>query len=325
MMRMLALMAALVALVLLALAAGRSWMGPGDLMQALLAGPEGAGRMLWSLRLPRVAVGLVVGFAFGLSGAVVQSLLRNPLASPDVIGVTQGAAFGAVAALVAGAPPLPGAWAGGLAVLVALGWLAAHPREGIAPRAVVLQGLGLALMAAAGTEALILRAGDGTAAMAMLWLSGTLNGAGWGQVAQALWLLPLALPLLLAGRALDRLEMGDDMARALGLRVGALRAGLGLGAALLAAGAVALCGPMSFVALAAGPVARWWQRGWPAPVTAGLMGAGFVTLADLMARSFAPAALLPTGLYTALIGAPVLIWVVRRAARREGGEDAVQG
>lgn len=308
---------AVLLLTALALAAGRNWLGPIDLVQALLAGPEGAGRMVWSLRLPRVLVGLVAGFAFGLSGAVFQTLLRNPLASPDVIGLTQCAAFGAVAALLSGLPPMLGAWGGGLAAVLALGWLAAHPREGLAPRAVVLLGLGLAILGGAATEALILHAGDGSAAMAMTWLSGTLNGAGWPEARRALWLLPLMLPLLLAGRVLDRLELGDDLARALGLRVGLLRAGLGLNAALLAAGAVALCGPLGFVALAAGPVARRLSGGRPNPLAAGLTGAGFVTLADTLARAIAPAALLPTGLYTALIGAPLLILVVRRQARGE--------
>lgn len=301
----------------LALAAGRSWLGPGELMQGLFTGPAGSGRMIWSLRLPRVIVGLVAGLGFGMAGAVFQSLLRNPLASPDVIGLTQCAAFGAVAALLSGLPPMLGAWTGGLLAILLLGWLASHPREGLAPRAMVLQGLGLAILASAATEALILRAGDGNAAMAMAWLSGTLNGAGWPEARRALWLLPLMLPLIAAVRVLDRLELGDDLARALGLRVGLLRVALGLNAALAAAGAVALCGPLGFVALAAGPVARWCSGGRPDPLAAGLVGAAFVTFADVLARSIAPAALLPTGLYTALIGAPLLIFVVRQQARRE--------
>ncbi|MFT4148793.1 MAG: iron ABC transporter permease [Paracoccaceae bacterium] len=313
-MRIAALLLLTLILAALSLSAGRVWLAPPALAQAL-ADPEGAGRMVWQLRLPRLIVGLAAGSAFGLAGLVFQTLLRNPLASPDVIGVTQGAAFGAVLALYAGVPLVPGAWAGALVALVFLGWLAAHPRLGVEPRAVVLQGLALAIFAGAGTEALILRMGDNDAGMAMTWLSGTLNGAGWAEVRRAIWLLPLMVPLLLAGRTLDRLELGDDLARALGLRVGALRAGLGLAAALVAAGAVALCGPMGFVALAAGPVGRMVARGRPSPVAAMLTGAGFVTLADTLARAIAPAALLPTGLYTALIGAPVLILTVRRMAK----------
>lgn len=313
-MRLLALILLTAALAWLSLSAGRTWLAPSDLAHALLD-PGGAGRMVWNLRLPRLAVGLVAGAGFGLAGLVFQTLLRNPLASPDVIGVSQSAACGAVAALTLGAPVMLGAWAGGLAAVVALGWLAAHPRLGLEPRAVVLQGLALAILAGALTEAMILHMGDTGAGMAMAWLSGTLNGAGWPEMTRGLWLLPLMLPLLLAGRALDRLELGEDLARALGLRIGLLRALLGLLAALVAAGAVALSGPMGFVALAAGPVGRLVAHGRPSPVAAMLTGAAFVTLADTLARAAAPAALLPTGLYTALIGAPVLIGTVRRMAR----------
>lgn len=313
-MRLAALILLTLGLALLSLSVGRTWLAPAALFHAL-ADPEGAGRMIWNLRLPRLAVGLIAGAGFGLSGLVFQTLLRNPLASPDVIGVSQTAACGAVVALFLGAPVMLGAWAGGVLAVLILGWLAAHPRAGIEARAVVLQGLALAIFAGALTEVLILRMGDSSAGMAMAWLSGTLNGNGWPELARALWLLPLMVPLMLAGRVLDRLELGDDLARALGLRVGALRAGLGLCAALLVAGAVSLCGPMGFVALAAGPVGRLVAHGRPSPIAAMLTGAAFVTLADALARAVAPAALLPTGLYTALIGAPVLIFSVRRMAR----------
>ena len=315
-MRLAALALLTLLLAALGLAAGRNWLTVTELAQALL-GSGAEARMVWNLRLPRLLVGVIAGGCFGLSGLVFQSLLRNPLASPDVVGLSQSAALGAVLALLAGLPVTFGAWAGGGAAVLILAWLAAHPRHGIEPRAVVLQGLGLAILAGAATEALILRASDGDAGMVMTWLGGTLNGVGWPELARALWLLPLMLPLLLAGRVLDRLELGDDLARALGLRVGALRAGLGALAALLAAGAVSLCGPMAFVALAAGPVARLVARGRPSPLAAALAGACFITLADLLARSFAPAALLPTGLYTALIGAPVLILAVWRQTRRD--------
>lgn len=313
-MKFLGLFLLLLALAVLSLSAGRTWLAPPALLHALLD-PEGAGRMIWNLRLPRLLVGMITGAGFGAAGLVFQTLLRNPLASPDVIGVTQVAAFGAVAALLIGAPVVLGAWAGGVAAIAALGWLAAHPRHGIETRAVVLQGLALAILASAGTEALILHMGDNNAGMAMTWLSGTLNGAGWAEVRRGFWLAPLMVPLLLVGRVLDRLELGDDLARALGLRVGLLRGGIGLIAASVAAGAVALCGPMGFVALAAGPVGRLVAGGRPSPVAAMVTGAAFVTLADVLARAVAPAALLPTGLYTALIGAPVLILTVRRMAR----------
>ena len=123
-MRHLLLFILTLALAALALAAGRNWLAPADLLQMLAAGPEGAGRMIWSLRLPRLLVGLIAGAAFGLAGAVFQTLLRNPLASPDVIGVSQTAALGAVLALLAGLPVTLGAWVGGISAVVLLGWLA---------------------------------------------------------------------------------------------------------------------------------------------------------------------------------------------------------
>ncbi|MBL4600826.1 MAG: iron ABC transporter permease [Rhizobiaceae bacterium] len=304
-------------LAFLALSAGRNWLSPPELLEALLGGPQGVGRMVWSLRVPRVLVGVVAGCCFGVAGIVFQSLLRNPLASPDIIGLSQSAALGAVVALMAGLPIMFGAWVGGLSAILLLAWLAGHPRHGIEPRAVVLQGLGLAILSGAATEALILRAGDNDAGMMMTWLAGTLNGAGWPEVHDALWLVLIMVPLLLSGRTIDRLELGDDLARALGLRVGFLRATLGLNAALVVAGAVALCGPMTFVALAAGPIARLVCYGRPDPIAAALAGASFVTIADMLARSFSSMALLPGGLYTALIGAPILILAVRRQARRE--------
>lgn len=313
-MKLLALFCLTVGLAGVSLSAGRSWLPPAALFEALM-NPEGAGRMIWQLRLPRLLVGLVAGASFGLAGLVFQTLLKNPLASPDVIGVTQCAAFGGMVAMVMGIPLMVGAWTGGVSAVVILAWLSAHPRLGFDPRALVLQGLALAIFAGAATEALILRMSDNGSGMALTWLSGTLNGVAWPEVSQAVWLLPMMLPLLAAGRTLDRLELGDDLARALGLPVRSLRVGLGLVAALVAAGAVSLCGPMGFVALAAGPIGRLLARGRPSPLAAMVTGAAFVTVADILTRTIAPVALLPTGLYTSLIGAPVLILAVRRMAR----------
>lgn len=317
--RALTLLAGLALLLLLAaaaLAAGRSWTGPVALLRALAAG-SGGDLMIWQLRMPRVLAGLGVGAAFGISGAVFQSLLRNPLAAPDVVGVTQGAALGAVAAILAGGAAWPGAVAGGLGATLLVFALAHRRGDAVAPGRLVLNGIGIGITASAGVQILIGRAGDGSAAEALAWLAGSLNGTVWRDCA-LIWAagLPLMLALGAGSRALSRIEMGDDLAQGLGVPVGALRPALALGAALLAAVAVAVAGPMAFVALIAGPVARRVLAA-PGPALAGaaLSGALLVTAADLAARILAPAAFLPAGLYTGLIGAPLLIVAMARQFR----------
>lgn len=317
--RALTLLAGLALLLLLAaaaLAAGRSWTGPVALVRALAAGP-GGDLMIWQLRMPRVLAGLGVGAAFGISGAVFQSLLRNPLAAPDVVGVTQGAALGAVAAILAGGAAWPGAFAGGLGATLLVFALAHRRGDAVAPGRLVLNGIGIGITASAGVQILIGRAGDGSAAEALAWLAGSLNGTVWRDCA-LIWAagLPLMLALGAGSRALSRIEMGDDLAQGLGVPVGALRPALALAAALLAAVAVAVAGPMAFVALIAGPVARRVLAA-PGPALAGaaLSGALLVTAADLAARILAPAAFLPAGLYTGLIGAPLLIVAMARQFR----------
>ncbi|MGR3759145.1 FecCD family ABC transporter permease [Roseobacteraceae bacterium NS-SX3] len=311
-MRLALLLIAVVMLTALSLAAGRSWLTPLALWQGLAAGPA-EGLLIWGLRLPRAACGLAVGAGLGLSGAAFQSLLRNPLASPDVIGITQGAALGAVASLLAGGAAMAGAWAGGLLALGVIFIFSLSPSQGVEPRRLVLYGIGAGITASAGLNILITRAGDAAAGQAMAWLAGSLNGRGWKDTATAFaLLLPMGLGLAAAGRVLDRIELGDDLARALGIRLAFWRPLLALAAALLAAGMVAVAGPLAFVAFAAGPIARGLGKGGPNLPGAALAGAGLVVLADLAARVLAPSALLPAGLYTAMLGAPWLIWVLTR-------------
>jgi len=307
---------ALLALALLSLAAGRSWLSPAALLAGLSAGPE-ADFLIWGLRLPRVLAGLAVGAGLGLSGAVFQSLLRNPLASPDIVGITQGAALGGVAAQLAGAAAMLGAATGGLLVSSLIFALSLSPTGGIEPRRLVLYGIGAGITCSAGVNILILRAGEAAAGQAMAWLAGSLNGVGWPEAQMATAVVIVAGgALALAHRALDRLEMGDDLARGWGIAVVAWRPALAVLAALLACAMVAIAGPLAFVAFVAGPVARSVGRGGPNLAGAALAGAALVTLADLVARTLAPSALLPTGIFTALLGAPWLIHILSRRLRR---------
>lgn len=311
-MRAAVLFVAFLALTGLSLAAGRNWLTPIALWQGLAAGPA-EDFLIWGLRLPRVICALTVGAGLGLSGAVFQSLLRNPLASPDVIGITQGAAFGAVASLLAGGAAMAGAWGGGLLAMCMICGLSLTRQQGIEPRRLVLYGIATGITASAGLNILITRAGDAAAGQAMAWLAGSLNGRGWPDAAIAFALfLPIGVGLTAASRVLDRIELGDDLARALGTRLALWRPLLILAAAFLAAGMVAVAGPLAFVAFAAGPIARGLGRGGPNLPGAAFAGAMLVLLADLAARVLAPSALLPAGLYTAVLGAPWLIWVVTR-------------
>lgn len=306
------LLSAMLILAILSLVIGRIWLSPVALWQALAAGPT-TDFLIWGLRLPRVVCAIAVGAGLGLSGAVFQSLLRNPLASPDVIGITQSAALGAVISLLAGGAAMTGAWFGGLLAMAGIFALSLSPSQGVEPRRLVLYGIGVGITAAAGLNILLTRAGDDIASEAMAWLAGSLNGRNWHDALTAVVLVvPLGAGLMAARRVLDRIELGDDLARALGIRLALWRPWLVLTAALLAAGMVAVAGPLVFVAFAAGPIARGLGRGGPNLAGAALTGAGLVLLADLAARALAPSALLPAGLYTAILGAPWLIWVLTR-------------
>jgi iron complex transport system permease protein len=289
---------------------------------ATLAG-QGEGSenfVVLGLRLPRVLTGIFAGIAFGVAGALLQSLARNPLASPDIIGFDAGAAFGAVATVIlfgaTGAAIAAGALAGGLlaaAIVLAVSW-----HNGIAPLRLVLIGIGAGAFFYAGMNFLLTRSDIFEAAAAQAWLTGSLNARVWLHVGisafGALILVPAALAL---NAALERLELGDDLAAALGTRVEAMRIAAGLVAVLLASVAVAAAGPLPFVALAAAPLARRMTgASGPTLFTAGLVGAVIVLGADLMGRlAFAPVQL-PAGIFTAILGAPYLLWLLATQIRK---------
>jgi iron complex transport system permease protein len=315
--------AALLALVLSVLSAAALMLGDYALswaeMVAALSG-EGPGAFILSqLRAPRLATALAAGACFGLSGAIFQSLARNPLASPDVIGFTQGAGLGAVVAIffwgASGLTVTIGATVGGLvaaALVVAVSW-----QGGLRLWRLILVGIGLGLTLQAAITFLMSRAELFDAAAATHWLTGSLNARLWSHAALAGGGLALLAPLALAsGRALDRIEMGDDIATGLGLRIGAVRAGAALLAVLLAAIATAACGPVGFVAFVAGPLARRIGPGGPSLALAALTGAAILTAADLAGRlAFAPTEL-PAGIFTALAGAPYLLWLLATQIRK---------
>lgn len=308
---------ALISLALISLSAGRLWLTPDQIWVAVQEGPQGD-VLFWHLRLPRVLGGLGIGAGLGLAGAVFQSLLRNPLASPDIVGVSQGAALGGVAAQLAGAATLLGAGLGGFLATSLIFALSMSRSAGLDPRRLILYGIGTGITCSAALSILLIRAGDAAAGQAMAWLAGSLNGIGWPEVQIAALALVLAGSVLLPStRTLDRLEFGDDTARSWGLALHLSRPALALSAALLVSAMVALAGTLSFVAFISGPVARSLTNGRVTLTGAATVGAGLVTLADIATRVLAPSALLPAGIYTSLIGATWLVLILYLSFNRK--------
>ena len=291
----------------------------GDVLATLVGlGEPAQAFVVLELRAPRIVVGALVGLALGLAGALFQTFARNPLASPDVLGITQGASAGAVAAIVLGGglltvpiATLAGALLTG-ALLVALTW-----RAGIDGYRLVLIGIAVWAAAAAVVGWLLTRAEIHDAAAAYVWITGSLNARGWEHAAPLTISLAVLVPLALAaGRVLAVLQFGDDIARGLGVRMAAAQGAVVLIAVGCVAGAVAAAGPVGFVALVVPQIAVRLTAGSRPPLLAsGLLGAVLVVGADLAARSLLPQAL-PVGILTAGIGAPYLLWLLVRGRRR---------
>lgn len=291
-----------------------------EVLPALLGmGGTDSDFIIHRLRLPRALTGVLVGAGFGVSGAIFQSLARNPLASPDVIGITAGASAAACAVIVWGtvsSTSLAGAALAGALVTAAAMYLLSY-RRGVLGYRLVLVGIGLNAGLLAVTQYLLTRAEIFEAQRATVWLTGSLNGRGWDHVRPVTIALALLLPLaLVLGRSLRLLELGDDAARGLGVRVEPTRAGLILAAVGLAAIGTASAGPISFVALVAPQIARRVVRSpGVSLVPSALVGALLVLVSDLVARRlFAPTEL-PVGVVTGAVGAPYLLWLLARTNR----------
>lgn len=296
----------------------------GDVLAALVgAGSDDAGFIVRTLRLPRGLTAVLVGAAFGLSGAIFQRIARNPLASPDIIGINAGAAAAAVFVIVVmggtSTQVTVGALVGSTVTAMAI-YLLAH-RKGVTGYRLVLVGIGITAMLGSVTSYLLTRAEIFDAQRAVVWLTGSLNGRGWEHVrpvaAALVVLIPVAIGL--AGH-LRMLELGDDAARGLGVRIEASRGALLLTGVALAAVSTAAAGPVAFVALVAPQIARRLTGGRTlALLPAAVCGALLLVASDLVARRlFAPTEL-PVGVFTAILGAPYLLYLLARANRIGSG------
>ncbi len=313
---------AVVLVVVASLMVGQPFFGL-DTVARVVAGESvpGADFIVGRLRLPRALLGVLVGVSFGMAGVTFQTMLRNPLASPDIIGITSGATASAVAGIVLFS--LSGTQVSllalGGAILTALAIYALSIRGGFKGTRLILIGIGIAAFLNAMTAYLLSRAVEWDLQNAMRWITGSLNTSTWDAVRPVALVCAVVVPLLvLKARDLDVLRLGDDAAAALGVRVGATRVVMILAAVVLLAVATAAAGPVAFVAFMAGPIAsRILGPGGSLLLPAALVGALLVLLADLVGQ-FAFDHRYPVGVVTGVLGAPFLLYLLIKSNRSGG-------
>jgi iron complex transport system permease protein len=301
---------------------GRTFYPPGDVLRVVL-GEEvrGATFTVGRLRLPRGVLAVVAGLSFGLAGVTFQTMLRNPLASPDVIGISSGASAAAVFGIVI--LSLSGTAVSTLAVAAALGVaLVIYSlafKGGVAGTRLILIGIGVGAMLNSVVSYVLSKAGQWDYQEALRWLTGSLNGTTWTAAVPALVALLVLAPVLLSqARDLSALQLGDDTAAALGVRVERTRVIAIIAAVGLVAFATAACGPIAFVSFLAGPIAaRIVGPNGSLLVPAALVGGLLVLVADLVGQ-FALGTRYPVGVVTGVLGAPYLIYLIIRTNRAGG-------
>lgn len=297
---------------------------PFDVVRTVLGMEVGDGNYSFivnTLRLPRALVAVLVGVALAISGAILQGLTRNPLAAPDIVGINAGAGLAAVSLIVvfpsvSAAYVPPAAFVGAVAVaglLYLLAW-----KGDSSPIRLILVGVGLGAIAGALTTLMITFGEIDQVSQALVWLTGSVYGRSWEQIWPFLpWLFVFVLLALLCSRHLNALNLGDEVAKGLGVRVERERGLLVLASVALAASAVATAGTVGFVAFIAPHIARQLvgpNHGGLLP-TAAMTGGAIVVLADLVGRTiFAPIEI-PCGIVTSVVGAPYFLYLLYRSSR----------
>ncbi|MBY4209805.1 iron chelate uptake ABC transporter family permease subunit [Rhodococcus fascians] len=306
----------------LAIGTGDYHVPPGQVLAAVFGhAPRITEIVVMQSRFPRVALAFLFGAALGVSGAIFQSLTRNPLGSPDIIGFSTGAYTGALVVILTlgggyyrtGA----GALVGGL-VAAAVVYVLAYKR-GVQGFRLIIVGIAVSAVLASVNTWLVVKADVSEAIAAAVWGAGTLNGLGWPQVVPVLVALAVVTPVAAAlSTRLPVLEMGDDAARALGIRVEPTRLMLVILGVALTALVTAAAGPISFVALAAPQLARRLTgTSSVAMVPAACMGALLLIVSDVAAqRVFAPTQL-PVGVVTVCVGGAYFVWLLAREGRKQ--------
>ena len=315
------LLLAVLALAIYALGSGALSLTASQVIDALRGeGPANLAVIVTEWRLPRVVMALLLGAALGISGAIFQSILRNPLGSPDVIGFNTGAYSGVLVAIVlfnGGVFGITfGALVGGLltaALIYLLAW-----RNGVESFRLIIVGIAVRALLVAGNTWLIISASLESAMTAGLWSAGSLNGVNWAKSLPVLVVFALCCLLLLTlSRRMRLLEMGDDTACALGVPVERSRVMLLLIGVLLTAAATAVAGPISFIALVAPQIARRLCANRSVLLLTTLIGALLLLLADVVAQRLFMPYQLPVGVLTVSLGGIYLIWLLIRESRKK--------
>lgn len=304
-------------LFILALSIGSSWVSPISVMKQIVGLSDEYDFIVNTLRLPRVLLSFLVGAALGVSGLILQGIVRNPLASPDIIGITGGASVGAIIFIVYFSGGVSIQWLPLAAIIGAaivsiivytLSW-----KQGIVPMRLILIGIGVAAAMKALTTMMIVLSEVTVASKAYLWLTGSIYGANWSDVIGMLpWVL-VFLPLtLFFARTVNVKELGDDVAQGLGVKVQLNRFILLFISVALAGSAVAFAGGIGFVGLIAPHIARkliGLSFAALVPISA-IIGGLLVLVADVIARTAFLPLDIPAGVFTAGIGAPFFIYLL---------------
>lgn len=308
----------LIPLSLCVLLTGTFEIGLGDLWAAATGTAEpSVARVLGLIRVPRLVAGVAVGAALGVSGAVFQSITRNPLGSPDIIGFVTGAATGAIIAILVFDAPAVGvsaaAVAGGVLTALLVGALSLRGGSGGGYR-LVLVGIGAGALLAAVNDLLMTHSQRDEAIAAQIWLVGTLNARAWSEVLPTLVAVVVLVPVVLCMRhGLAVLELGEEQARQVGVPVGLVRLTTLAVAVALAAFATATAGPVAFVALAAPQVVTRLGRAASISIMgSAAMGAVLLVAADLVSQHLPLNLSAPVGLVTGVLGGVYLLWLLGR-------------
>lgn len=301
---------------------GRTFYPPGDVIRVILGQDvAGASYTVGRLRLPRAVLAIAAGLSFGIAGVTFQTMLRNPLASPDIIGISAGASAAAAFAIVTlglGSTQVS-IFAIVSGLVVALVVYVLSFKDGVVGTRLILIGIGIAAMLDSVTAYILSRAAQWDLQEATRWLTGSINGTTWSAVVPVLIALVVLSPILLGqSRNLAVTQLGDDMAPALGVRVGRTRLIVIVTAVGLIAFATAAAGPIAFVAFLSGPIAaRIVGDAGSLLIPSALVGALLVLVADFVGQ-YALGTRYPVGIVTGVLGAPYLIYLIIRSNRVGG-------